>query len=276
MIFDYKGITNKNKELFFIAGPCVIESKDMALSIAKELKRIKEKLNTQIVFKGSYDKANRTSLGSFRGLGMKEGLQILDAVRSETGLPIITDIHTPEDVKAVSDVVDILQIPAFLSRQTDLLIAANKTKKAMLVKKAQFMSGYDTEFIVNKCRDAVEEKRFLLCERGTMFGYGNLVVDMRNLEIMRGFAPVIYDATHSVQMPSAAGGVSGGSREFIPSLMRAAVAAGIDGIFMEVHPNPKESASDAAVIFPLDKVEECILNVIKLHKTVNELTDIKL
>lgn len=276
MIFDYKGITNKNKELFFIAGPCVIESKDMALSIAKELKRIKEKLNTQIVFKGSYDKANRTSLGSFRGLGMKEGLQILDAARSETGLPIITDIHTPEDVKTVSEVVDILQIPAFLSRQTDLLIAANKTKKAMLVKKAQFMSGYDTEFIANKCRDAIEEKRFLLCERGTMFGYGNLVVDMRNLEIMRGFAPVVYDATHSVQMPSAAGGVSGGSREFIPSLMRAAVATGIDGIFMEVHPNPKESASDAAVIFPLDKAEECILNVIKLHKTVNELTDIKL
>ncbi len=276
MVFDYKGITTQNKNMIFFAGPCVIESRDIAFLIARKLKSISDELNIQLVFKGSYDKANRTSLDSFRGIGMKESLQILKDIGEETGLLVLTDVHTPNEVEMVSQYVDILQVPAFLCRQTDMLTTVQDSNLAMLVKKGQFISGYDTEFIANKCSKAIEEKRFLLCERGTMFGYGNLVVDMRNLEIMKRFAPVIYDATHSLQMPSVAGGVSGGSREFIPSLLRATTALGVDGIFMEVHPNPKESKSDSATIFPLDKVESMLENVLALHKVASSLEDISI
>lgn len=266
MLFDYNGITNKNGKLIFIAGPCVIESRTMALNIAKKLKEIKDKLGIQLVFKGSYDKANRTSASSFRGLGMKEGLSILEEIKEETGLLTITDIHTPDEADSVAEYVDFLQIPAFLSRQTDLLVAACNTQKAVNVKKGQFLSGYDCKYIVEKCKNALDEKRLLLCERGTMFGYNNLVVDMRNLYIMREYAPVVYDATHSVQMPSAGNGISGGGREFIPSLLRAAVSVGIDAIFMEVHPEPEKSGSDSATIFPLDKVEELWTGILNIHE----------
>ena len=203
MIFDYKGITNKNKDLIFIAGPCVIESEEMTINIAKKLKEIKEILNIQLVFKGSYDKANRTSLNSFRGLGMKNGLEILKTVSKEFNLPTITDIHIPTEAEEAAKYVDFLQIPAFLCRQTDMLRAACETGKAINIKKGQFISGYDCKYIADKCSDAINEKRFFLCERGTMFGYGNLIVDMKNIEIMKNYAPVIYDATHSLQMPSA-------------------------------------------------------------------------
>ena len=242
MIFDYKGITNKNKDLIFIAGPCVIESEEMTINIAKKLKEIKERLNIQLIFKGSYDKANRTSLNSFRGLGMKNGLEILKTVSKEFNLPTITDIHIPAEAEEAAKYVDFLQIPAFLCRQTDMLRAACETGKAINVKKGQFISGYDCKYIADKCSDAINEKRFFLCERGTMFGYGNLIVDMKNIEIMKSYAPVIYDATHSLQMPSAANGISGGAREFIPTLLKSALALGIDGIFMEVHPNPEKKS----------------------------------
>lgn len=271
MTFDYKGITNKNKELIFITGPCVIESEEMTMNIAKKLKEIKERLNIQLIFKASYDKANRTSLSSYRGLGMKEGLEILQNIGKELGLLTITDIHVPTEAEVAAKYVDFLQIPAFLCRQTDMLRAACETKKAVNVKKGQFISGYDCKYIADKCADAIEEKRLLLCERGTMFGYGNLVVDMKNMEIMKNYAPVVYDATHSLQMPSAANGVSGGAREFIPALLKSAVALSIDGIFMEVHPNPKESLSDSNTIFELDKVEDLWKDVLKINELVKNM-----
>ena len=247
MIFDYKGITNKNKDLIFIAGPCVIESEEMTMTIAKKLKEIKDKLNIQLVLKGSFDKANRTSLSSFRGLGMKEGLEILQNAGKD------------------------LQIPAFLCRQTDMLRAACETGKAVNVKKGQFISGYDCKYIADKCSDAINEKRLFLCERGTMFGYGNLIVDMKNLEIMKIYAPVMYDATHSLQMPSANNGQSGGAREFIPAILKSAVALGIDAVFMEVHPNPDKSPSDSGTIFDLSKVEELWSQIIKINDLVKSL-----
>lgn len=268
MSFNYKSISNDGGKLIFFAGPCVIESYEMAFDIAKEIKKIGNSLGIQLVFKASYDKANRTSKGSFRGIGMKEGLEILKSIGDELDICTITDIHTPNDVDLVAQYVDFLQVPAFLSRQTDLLLSASDSGKAVLVKKGQFLSGYDAEYIVEKCSKALENNRLLLCERGTTFGYNNLVVDMRNLEIMRKFAPVIYDATHSVQMPSLAGGISGGAREFIPSLLRAAVAMGIDGIFMEVHPNPTEAKSDSATVFELDKAEALWKNIVNLNNTI--------
>lgn len=271
MIFDYKGITNKNKDLIFIAGPCVIESEEMTIKIAKKLKEIKEKLNIQLIFKGSYDKANRTSLNSFRGLGMKNGLEILKTVSKEFNLPTITDIHIPAEAEEAAKYVDFLQIPAFLCRQTDILRAACETGKAVNVKKGQFISGYDCKYIADKCSDAINENRLFLCERGTMFGYGNLIVDMKNIEIMKNFAPVIYDGTHSLQMPSASNGISGGAREFIPALLKSAVALGIDGIFMEVHPNPEKSPSDSNTIFELDKVENLWKDIIKINELVKNL-----
>ncbi|WP_028329880.1 3-deoxy-8-phosphooctulonate synthase [Brachyspira alvinipulli] len=271
MIFDYKGITNKNRDLIFIAGPCVIESEEMTMYIAKKLKEIKDKLNIQLVLKGSFDKANRTSLSSFRGLGMKEGLKILQNAGKEFSLPTLTDIHIPSDAYEAAEYVDFLQIPAFLCRQTDMLRAACETGKAVNVKKGQFISGYDCKYIADKCSDAINEKRLFLCERGTMFGYGNLIVDMKNLEIMKNYAPVMYDATHSVQMPSANNGISGGAREFIPSLLKAAVALGVDAVFMEVHPNPDKSPSDAGTIFELDKVEELWAQIIKINDLVKNM-----
>ncbi|MBI4979525.1 MAG: 3-deoxy-8-phosphooctulonate synthase [Spirochaetes bacterium] len=265
MRFNYKGITNDNGSLFLIAGPCVIESEQMTMRIADSLAGLQQKTGMRVVFKASYDKANRTSKGSFRGMGIEEGLRILQKAREATGLPVLTDVHSAQEATAAGQAVDIVQIPAFLCRQTDILRAACETKRAVNVKKGQFASGEDTRYIVEKCSDALKEERLLLTERGNSFGYNNLVVDMRNLVIMRRLAPVVFDATHSVQLPSSGGGVSGGGREFIPALLRAAVAAGIDGIFMEVHPEPEKGLSDAATMFPLDKLEKLIITVRDLN-----------
>jgi 2-dehydro-3-deoxyphosphooctonate aldolase (KDO 8-P synthase) len=236
-------------DLFLIAGPCVIESEKHALFMAEVIKGITRALNIPFIFKASYDKANRTSIRSFRGPGLVEGLRILKKVKDEIHVPVLTDVHDVHDVAKVAEVADILQIPAFLCRQTDLVVAAAMTDRVVNIKKGQFVSPWDMKHVVEKCRTAGNDKVFVT-ERGASFGYNNLVVDMRSLAIMRKFAPVVFDATHSVQLPSSQAdgdhAVSGGQPEFIPVLSRAAVAAGVDGIFMEVHDNPKEAKSDGA------------------------------
>jgi 2-dehydro-3-deoxyphosphooctonate aldolase (KDO 8-P synthase) len=236
--------------LFLIAGPCVIESEEHAIRMAEIVKGVARSLDFPIIFKASYDKANRTSVRSFRGPGIKEGLRILKKIKDMVRVPVLTDVHETADVGRVAEVVDVLQIPAFLSRQTDLVVAAALSGRAVNIKNGQFMSPWDMRHAVEKCRDAGNTQVFLT-ERGASFGYNNLVVDMRSLAIMRKFAPVVFDATHSVQLPSAqvddkGPATSGGQPEFIPLLARAAVAAGVDGIFMEVHDNPKEAKSDGA------------------------------
>jgi 2-dehydro-3-deoxyphosphooctonate aldolase (KDO 8-P synthase) len=236
--------------LFLIAGPCVIESEEHAIRMAEIIKGVARALEFPFIFKASYDKANRTSIRSFRGPGIKEGLRILKKIKNDLNIPVLTDVHDVADVGQVAEVVDVLQIPAFLSRQTDLVVAAALSGRAVNIKKGQFMSPWDMRHVVEKCRDAGNTQVFLT-ERGSSFGYNNLVVDMRSLAIMRNYAPVVFDATHSVQLPSAQADekgptVSGGQPEFIPVLARAAVAAGADGVFMEVHDNPKEAKSDGA------------------------------
>ena len=236
-------------DLFLIAGPCVIESEEHALRMAEIVKGVARSLNFPFIFKASYDKANRTSIRSYRGPGMKEGLRILRKVKDQVHIPVLTDVHQVADVAAVAEVVDVLQIPAFLCRQTDLIVAAALSGRPVNIKKGQFVSPWDMKHAVDKCRDAGNGQVFVT-ERGSSFGYNNLVVDMRSLTIMRKFAPVVFDATHSVQLPSSSEGdgdkpaASGGQPEFIPTLSRAAVAAGVDGVFMEVHDNPKEAKSD--------------------------------
>src|SRR5712672_4480423 len=235
--------------LFLIAGPCVIESEEHATRMAEIIKGVTKALGFPFIFKASYDKANRTSIRSFRGPGIKEGLRILKKIKEQLNVPILTDVHETADVGRVAEVADVLQIPAFLSRQTDLVVAAALSGRAVNIKKGQFLSPWDMRHAVEKCRDAGNTQVFLT-ERGASFGYNNLVVDMRSLAIMRKFAPVVFDATHSVQLPSAQSdgdhAVSGGQPEFIPLLARAAVAAGVDGVFMEVHENPKQAKSDGA------------------------------
>src|SRR5712672_4103382 len=236
--------------LFLIAGPCVIESEEHATRMAEIIKGVTKALGFPFIFKASYDKANRTSIRSFRGPGIKEGLRILKKIKDQLSIPILTDVHETADVAKVAEVVDVIQIPAFLSRQTDLVVAAALSGRAVNIKKGQFLSPWDMRHAVEKCRDAGNTKVFLT-ERGASFGYNNLVVDMRSLAIMRKFAPVVFDATHSVQLPSAQSeesgpAVSGGQPEFIPVLARAAVAAGVDGVFLEVHDNPKQAKSDGA------------------------------
>jgi 2-dehydro-3-deoxyphosphooctonate aldolase (KDO 8-P synthase) len=249
--FQIDNVRVGSGNLFLIAGPCVIESEDHALRMAEIIKGVTRSLNLPFIFKASYDKANRTSIRSFRGPGMKEGLRILKKVKDEVHVPVLTDVHETADVPAVAQVVDVLQIPAFLCRQTDLIVAAALSGRPVNVKKGQFVSPWDMKHAVEKCHDAGNSQVFVT-ERGSSFGYNNLVVDMRSLAIMRRFAPVVFDATHSVQLPSAAHGdenepaVSGGQPEFIPVLARAAVAAGVDGVFVEVHDNPKEAKSDGA------------------------------
>jgi 2-dehydro-3-deoxyphosphooctonate aldolase (KDO 8-P synthase) len=236
---------------FLIAGPCVIESEDHTIRMAEIIKGVTRALGIPFIFKASYDKANRTSIRSFRGPGLVEGLRILKKVKDQAGVPVLTDVHQAADVAKVAEVADVIQIPAFLCRQTDLIVAAAMSDRAVNIKKGQFVSPWDMKQAVEKCHTAGNQKVFLT-ERGSSFGYNNLVVDMRSLAIMRKFAPVVFDATHSVQLPSAteANGdkppASGGQPEFIPVLARAAVAAGVDGIFMEVHDNPKEAKSDGA------------------------------
>ena len=235
--------------LFLIAGPCVIESEEHALFMAEVIKGVTRSLNFPFVFKASYDKANRTSIRSYRGPGLTEGLRILKKVKDQVHVPILTDVHETIDVPKVAEVADILQIPAFLCRQTDLVVAAAMSERVLNIKKGQFVSPSDMRHVVEKCRTAGNDKVFVT-ERGVSFGYNNLVVDMRSLAIMRKFVPVVFDATHSVQLPSTVAdgdhAVSGGQPEFISVLARAAVAAGVDGVFMEVHDNPKEAKSDGA------------------------------
>jgi 2-dehydro-3-deoxyphosphooctonate aldolase (KDO 8-P synthase) len=235
--------------LFLIAGPCVIESEEHALFMAEVIKGVARSLNFPFIFKASYDKANRTSIRSYRGPGITEGLRILKKVKDDVHVPVLTDVHETADVAKVAEVADILQIPAFLCRQTDLVVAAAMTDRVVNIKKGQFVSPPDMRHVVDKCRSAGNDKVFVT-ERGASFGYNNLVVDMRSLAIMRKFVPVVFDATHSVQLPSSAAdenkAVSGGQPEFIPVLARAAVAAEVDGIFMEVHENPLHAKSDGA------------------------------
>jgi 2-dehydro-3-deoxyphosphooctonate aldolase (KDO 8-P synthase) len=249
--FQIDNVRVGSGDLFLIAGPCVIESEDHALRMAEIIKGVTRSLNFPFIFKASYDKANRTSIRSFRGPGMKEGLRILKKVKDEVHIPVLTDVHQAADVPAVAEVVDVLQIPAFLCRQTDLVVAAALSGRPVNIKKGQFVSPWDMKHAVEKCREA-GNSQVVVTERGSSFGYNNLVVDMRSLAIMRKFAPVVFDATHSVQLPSSSHGhedqpaTSGGQPEFIPVLARAAVAAGVDGVFMEVHDNPKEAKSDGA------------------------------
>ncbi|HWF03314.1 MAG TPA: 3-deoxy-8-phosphooctulonate synthase [Candidatus Angelobacter sp.] len=261
---------NIGHNLFLIAGPCVIESEAHALKMAEAISAVARKLNVPYVFKASYDKANRTSLQSFRGPGLHEGLRILEKIKKETGLPVLTDVHEAKDVPAVADAVDIVQIPAFLCRQTDLLVAAAKHAKCINIKKGQFVSPWDMKHAVQKVRESGNDNIFLT-ERGSSFGYNNLVVDMRSLAIMRQFAPVVFDATHSVQLPSSGAGgkaVSGGQPEFIPLLSRAAVAAGVDGVFMEVHDNPAEAKSDGANALPLSSLEAVLTELLAIRSAL--------
>jgi len=260
-------------DLFVIAGPCVIESEEHAIRIAEIIKGVARSLNFPFIFKASYDKANRTSIRSFRGPGLKEGLRILKKIKDELQLPVLTDVHEVADIPKVAEVVDILQIPAFLCRQTDLVVAAALSGRAVNIKKGQFVSPWDMRHAVEKCREAGNSQVFLT-ERGSSFGYNNLVVDMRSLAIMRKFAPVVFDATHSVQLPSAQtndGGptVSGGQPEFIPLLARAAVAAGVDGVFLEVHDNPKAAKSDGANALESTKLREVLKEILAVRKALD-------
>jgi 2-dehydro-3-deoxyphosphooctonate aldolase (KDO 8-P synthase) len=271
--FQVDGIHIGAGNLFLIAGPCVIESEKHALFMAEVIKGVTRSLNVPFIFKASYDKANRTSIRSFRGPGLAEGLRILKKVKDEVHVPVLTDVHEAQDVPKVAEVVDVLQIPAFLCRQTDLVVAAAMTERAVNIKKGQFVSPWDMKYIVEKCRSAGNDRVFVT-ERGSSFGYNNLVVDMRALAIMRKFAPVAFDATHSVQLPSASGdgdhAVSGGQPEFIPVLSRAAVAAGIDGVFMEVHDNPAEAKSDGANALHSTKLRGLLKELQAIQRVVPE------
>ena len=254
--------------LFLIAGPCVIESEEHAMFMAEVIKGVTRSLNFPFIFKASYDKANRTSMRSFRGPGLAEGLRILKKVKDEVHVPILTDVHETADVPKVAEVADILQIPAFLCRQTDLIVAAAMSERVVNIKKGQFVSPWDMRHAVEKCRTAGNDRVFVT-ERGSSFGYNNLVVDMRSLAIMRKFVPVVFDATHSVQLPSAAAdgdhAVSGGQPEFIPVLARAAVAAGVDGVFLEVHDKPKEAKSDGANALESTKLRAVLKELLVVH-----------
>lgn len=269
--FNMDGFTIGGHALFLIAGPCVIESEEHVLKMAEAIKAVTKKLGMPYIFKASYDKANRTSLRSFRGPGITDGLRILRKVKEHTGLPVLTDVHEAKDVPAVAETVDVVQIPAFLCRQTDLLVQAGRHAKSVNIKKGQFVSPWDMRHAVEKVRDA-GGKNIFLTERGSSFGYNNLVVDMRSLAIMREFTPVVFDATHSVQLPSAGAkgeAVSGGQPQFIPLLSRAAVAAGVDGIFMEVHDNPAEAKSDGANALDLKLLEGVLRELLAVRKAVN-------
>lgn len=251
---DIGNFTLDDRRLFVIAGPCVIESEKLLTKVAGALKEITIALDMPFIFKSSYDKANRLSAKSFRGLGPARGLRILANVRRKTGVPVISDVHSVNEVKPAAKVLDVIQIPAFLCRQTDLVVAAAKTKKALNIKKGQFMSPWDMRHVAEKAVRA-GNRRVMLTERGTTFGYGNLVVDMRSIPIMKGLGyPVVFDATHSVQMPGGRGGSSGGDRAMIPVLARAAVAAGCDGVFLEVHPEPDSAPCDGPNMIELDRV----------------------
>jgi 2-dehydro-3-deoxyphosphooctonate aldolase (KDO 8-P synthase) len=264
---DYK-IGGTGNPLAIIAGPCVIESLDLCRMVAGEASKVCGELGLPYIFKASFDKANRSSGGSFRGEGMEKGLEVLAAIKAEFNVPVLTDIHESWQAKPVSEVVDVLQIPAFLCRQTDLLIAAAETGRVVNVKKGQFLAPWDMKNIVDKVV-AAGNQRLMLTERGASFGYNTLVVDMRSLPIMRGFGyPVVFDATHSVQQPGGLGTASGGQREYIPHLMRAAVAAGVDALFLEIHPEPEKALSDAATMLRLSDFRGLLQQAVAIDKIV--------
>lgn len=252
-------------ELCIIAGPCVIESRDHLLRHAEQVVEICRRVQVPVIFKSSFDKANRTSSGGYRGLGQEAGLAVLQEVRAQFGVPVITDVHLPDQVRIVAEVVDVLQIPAFLCRQTDLLVAAGETGKPVMVKKGQFLAPQDMKFVAEKIV-STGNKNVLLCERGTCFGYRELVVDFRSFAVMRelGF-PVVFDATHSVQVMGGSGGSSSGNREYVPLLARAAVSAGVDAVFLEVHEQPDKAPSDGPNMLPITQLEALLKNLKQIH-----------
>ena len=259
----------KNR-LFLLAGPCVIESRDHVLFMAEALKKITSDFDISFVFKASFDKANRTSIHSFRGPGMDEGLKLLAEVRKTVGVPVVTDVHLPDQAASIAEVADILQIPAFLCRQTDLIVAAAKTGKIVNVKKGQFLAPWEMKNVVVKAREA-GNANLLLTERGASFGYNNLVVDFRSIPIMKEFGcPVILDVTHSLQLPGGQGDKSGGQPQYIPHLARAAVAAGVDGLFMEVHDNPAKALSDGPNALDLSLLRPLLEQLLKIRRILNE------
>ena len=260
-----------NKPLFLIAGPCVIESEQLALDTAGQIKEICLKLDIPFIYKSSYDKANRSSGKSFRGFGMDAGLKVLDKVKTQIGVPVLTDVHSVEEIASVAAVVDVLQTPAFLCRQTDFIHAVASAGRPVNIKKGQFLSPWDMQNVVAKAREASGLDNIMVCERGVSFGYNNLVSDMRSLAVMRNTGcPVVFDATHSVQLPGGQGTVSGGQREFVPVLARAAVAAGISGLFVETHPNPAQALSDGPNAFPLGHLEVLLHTLKILDEAVKE------
>ncbi|MBY0576760.1 MAG: 3-deoxy-8-phosphooctulonate synthase [Gallionellaceae bacterium] len=260
-----------NQPLFLIAGPCVIESQQMALDTAGQLQEICRELSLPFIYKSSYDKANRSSGKSFRGFGIDAGLKILAEVKAQLGVPVLTDVHAIEEIEPVAAVVDVLQTPAFLCRQTDFIQAVARAGKPANIKKGQFLSPWDMQNVVEKAREASGQDNIMVCERGASFGYNNLVSDMRSLAVMRNTGcPVVFDATHSVQLPGGQGTVSGGQREFVPVLARAAVAAGISGLFMETHPNPSKALSDGPNAFPLGYLKALLQTLMVLDKTVKQ------
>lgn len=260
----WKALTNRRK-LLVIAGPCAIESQELCFRVAEAMVKLAAKEGFTYVFKASYDKANRSSAASFRGPGLDEGLKVLARVREKFGVPVLTDVHTEEQVRAAGQAVDVLQIPAFLCRQTDLVQAAARTGKIVNIKKGQFLAPGDMANVVKKVAGA----KLILTERGTTFGYNNLVADMRSIPIMRGLGhPVVFDATHSVQLPGGAGDKSGGQREFAPVLARAAVAAGADGVFIETHPNPEQALSDGPNMIPLREMGKVLNGLIRIKEAV--------
>jgi 2-dehydro-3-deoxyphosphooctonate aldolase (KDO 8-P synthase) len=263
------------KRFFLIAGPCVIESEQSALDIAGTLKEITGSLGIPFIYKSSFDKANRTSGSSFRGLGMEKGLAILAKVRKEIGVPVLTDVHDISEIASVAAVVDVMQTPAFLCRQTDFIRACAQSGKPVNFKKGQFLSPHEMLNVIQKARDAAAEAnvpdQFMVCERGASFGYNNLVSDMRSLAILRQtHAPVVFDATHSVQLPGGQGGSSGGQREFVPVLARAAMAVGISGLFMETHPDPAKALSDGPNAVPLNRMKELLESLVAIDSVVKK------
>jgi len=259
-----------NQPIFLIAGTCVVESETMALDTAGQLKEICAGLGVPFIYKSSFDKANRSSSGGFRGPGMEEGLRILGEVKSQIGVPVLTDVHEDTPIDEVSDVVDVLQTPAFLCRQTNFILRAAGAGKPVNIKKGQFLSPWEMQNVVDKAKSTGNEN-IMICERGFSFGYNNLVSDMRSLAVMRGTGcPVVFDATHSVQLPGAQGSASGGQREFIPVLARAATAAGVAGIFMETHPDPEKALSDGPNAWPLGKMKTLLETLVSIDETVKK------
>ncbi|MGA0448386.1 MAG: 3-deoxy-8-phosphooctulonate synthase [Betaproteobacteria bacterium] len=261
-----------NHPFFLIAGPCVIENESMTLSVAEQLKETTSSLGINFIFKSSFDKANRSSNNTFRGHGIEEGLRILEKVKKEFDLPVLTDVHTEDQVKSVADVVDVLQTPAFLCRQTDFIHAVAKSGKPVNIKKGQFLAPQDMSMVVKKAKEANGGiNNIMVCERGVSFGYNTLVSDMRSLSIMRATnCPVVFDATHSVQQPGGQGDRSGGQSEFVPLLARAAMAVGISGIFMETHPNPSEALSDGPNAVPLDHIKDLLKTLQGIDRLVKQ------